>query len=183
MSFDEHRYGYLVVLRNLVPVQQVEEFNTRYQGIDRVPPVLNYPPEGIEDPLVFGDFTDENGLIQSFEDAQTVLDLFLPTYAEDELEIIYVATDRAPSRPDGEFLGWDVADVGAPFVSIVRYLRMDEPFMAACLKQLNPNGLFSNIEQTEAYLEEYLHSDLREYPVWMECLVVWSVERLNLTQS
>lgn len=144
--------GYFVVLGDeAVPGSP----NTRYQGIDRMPPFdLDRWEAGIDWPtLPPSGLVDDNFMTANREQALLVAELFQKIFPERRIEIIYV--DNAPAvnaevSNDYPFLGFDVAG-DAPYYSVLgnfpqkRELR---PF----LERLNSYGLFDSHVDAEEYL-------------------------------
>ena len=133
--------------------------NPRYEGLYRSPHWSQEKFEqGFDDPYVFGDSTNEAGLVRSLELARQVQHRFAQIESPEMLEIIYARTRERTSVPPSPgpglgFLGFDVACY-APFWSIVADWPSDaraEDFAA----QLNQHGLFESIEDAQEYLDVY----------------------------
>jgi len=172
--------GYLVVLR--MPVDIRSSRNPRYKGLLRTPPWSEeYYEKGFNDPYVFGEYTNEAGLIPSVELALEVLGRFAEVMPPVTLEIIYAQSCDNNDNPslhsaNLEFLGYDVAGSESPFWSLVADFPLPESVLSSFLGRLNDSGLFSSINDTKAYLQEYIRHKLPHYDSpW----TLWRVYRVD----
>jgi len=153
--------GFLVVLK---APEDIMLSNPCYRGLDRTAPWSQEKFEqGFEDPLVFADYTNEEGLIRSLSLAREVLDRFAQIESPGAFEIIYARTrdstsvPSSPSVPGLRFFGLDVAGY-APFYSIVADVPSDyqsDPRTKRLVDRLNEHGLFDSIEDAKAYSDAY----------------------------
>jgi hypothetical protein len=81
-------------------------------------------------------------------------------YSAEELEIIFVRAGSGAPPLDAEFIGFDVADSQPPFYSFVGD-PPSGPDLEAHLERLNENGLFSNLQDAEQYIQSLRERFLR----------------------
>lgn len=162
--------GYLVVLKSTMEILKSEfpphyqgRWNTRYQGIDRMPAYYfphesPFPEENLAmDLYVFsGNYKDDNGLIPSLSKAQELLKMFLAS-SRREFEIIYVETcddeeQTCMELPNMVELGYDVAGE-APFYSHVFDFPRGEDFKGF-FESLNEHGLFGSVHLAREFLSK-----------------------------
>jgi hypothetical protein len=172
--------GYLIVLK--MPVDIISSRNPRYRGLFRTPPwSQEYYEKGFNDPYVFGEYTNEAGLIPSLDLAFEVLGRFAEIVSPVALEIIYAQSCDNNNKPslhlaNLEFLGYDVAGSESPFWSLVADFPLHEAILNSFLGKLNDSGLFSSIDDTKAYLEEYIRHKLPHYDSpW----TLWRIYRVD----
>jgi len=174
--------GYLVVLK--MPMDIISSRNPRYKGLFRTPPwSQEYYEKGFNDPYVFGEYTNEAGLIPSLELALEALGRFAEVISPVALEIIYAIScdnnDNPSIAPANlEFLGYDVAGSERPFWSLVVDLPLPESILSSYLDRLNDSGLFSSIIDTKAYLQEYIGHKLPHYD---DPWTLWRIYRVDNT--
>ena len=160
--------GYLVVNRL---VGHVDTRNRRYRGLYRTPEWSQPAFEsGFNDPLVFGRYTDELGLIRTLEDAQNVLKQFGEIHLPHSMEIIWTCqVDRGAFQPSNRFcrIGIDVASK-APFWSILADMPNDV-LVDEISKTLNANGLFDSLHDAASYLAAYrlVHPETRDVVLYL----------------
>jgi hypothetical protein len=174
--------GYLVVLK--MPADIISSRNPRYKGLFRTPPWSQEDYEkGFNDPYVFGEYTNEAGLIPSLQLALEVLGRFTEVVPPVALEIIYAQSYDNNDNPslhsaNLEFLGYDVAGSESPFWSLVADFPLPEAILNSFFCKLNDSGLFSSIDDTKAYMEEYIRHKLPHYDSpW----TLWRIYRVDNT--
>lgn len=168
------REGFLVVSKS--PQEVTRSHNRRYKGLFRVPLWSRKEYErGFDDPLVFGDYTNDAGLIRNWALVQEVLTRFAEVEPSDSLEIIFVrATDGSvsegpPVAGGYQFLGFDVAGT-APFWSIVLDSPdPSDPDLRRLLGYLNEHGLFE--QALDTYRTQILQDQDIPLHIWEVHLV------------
>ena len=132
-----------------------------YAGVCRVP---YYPPDDVReeramDEYVFGDFKDDDtNLIPSLEAAVKLCGMLRS--GGRQFEIIYCrdAEQPVPLSQMGigsvQSLGYDVAGIRWNYWSIVEDFSIGD-WAIPYHKRLNPNGLFGEKSDAEAYLRDY----------------------------
>jgi hypothetical protein len=170
--------GFLVVEKHAK--QNARLPNVHYRGLGtRVPWDQREYEKGWNDPLVFGDYTDQRFLIRSLALARDVLSRYAEIRPREGMEIMYVRTWEEPPQvpldslgPDDlHFLGYDVAYERGPFYSVVGDFP-SLPIFRIFLERLNEHGLFCSPHDAKAYLEFYRAQKLYE---WEQTYVVWEV--------
>lgn len=163
--------GYLVTLRR--------RENPQYRGLySWVPFSVEAARDGFQDPYLFGGWTDDAGLIRTHDGAREILHRFAQVENPDSLEIIYVKRwkpgQSTLNLPGRRFLGYDVADDGADFYSIVADNAIgEEPALDRFATLVNENGLFNTANDAVDYLDNYRNKGFLMDPE--EPLVVWEV--------
>lgn len=167
--------GFLVVQTH---PDDLTERNPRYQGVDRTPPFsITKFEEGHNDSLLFGDATDDAGLIASASAARRVKTQFRTLDPRDQLEIIFVRTCNGASPQStvpsaARLLGFDVAGSTRPFYSIVSDFG-PEPELEPFRIKLNAAGLFDSAADASAYLDFYRQHQFHDYDLPFDIWQVW----------
>ena len=163
--------GYLVALKD-----------TLYQGLHSIVPWDQEAYErGFDDPFVFTEL-GELDLLPTLEVARHVLDRYAEIHPRESLAILYarvrdVSSPSALSRRGLKFSGYDVANTGQPFYSIV----WDNDFQSGPLTTRfahlrNQAGLFDSANVAREYMEAYLSEALAHDRAYDPAeLVIWEV--------
>jgi hypothetical protein len=175
--------GYLVVLTR--PEDILASQNPKYRGLYRTPPwSASAYEKGFDDPYVFGDFTNEIGLIKNLRFARQVKMRFSGLVSAESLELIYVRSypydndqdHLTADSPGARFLGFDVAAPESPFWSLLPDFPSEAADLESFLNKLNKFGLFDSVADSRAFLEAYIQHKLPHHD---SSWVIWSVSEIR----
>ena len=168
--------GYVVVLRDSPGA------NALYQGLHSIVPWDQDAYErGFEDPIVFTEVGDLD-LLPTLEVARQILDRYAEIHPRESLAILYarvhdVSSPSALSRRGLKFSGYDAANTGQPFYSIIWDNKWQSGSSTTRFAQFrNQAGLFDSADVAREYMDAYLseaHSDDAAYDPGE--LVIWEV--------
>lgn len=135
---------------------------------------------GFEDPLVFTEL-GKFDLLPTTDLAEQVLEAYAELRPRESMAIVFarLVEDHATpplDRPGLQFLGYDLANLGRPFYSIVADRpRNPGPPMERLLNARNAHGLFISADTAREYRDAFLELEARDPVCDPGRLAVWEV--------